>query len=84
MQNRQFLVEVPGNIEISPEILFRHLAEKFASMSNNKKVDTSSNYLIRPQESHRSLSNIVFTTDSRQMTSQSIDSSLSNNVRLLL
>ncbi|CAF3080757.1 unnamed protein product [Rotaria sp. Silwood2] len=59
-KNRQFLIEVPGNIEISPAVLFRQLAEKFASLANDKNEDTSSNYLIRPKQSIASLSNIIF------------------------
>ncbi|CAF4199925.1 unnamed protein product, partial [Rotaria sp. Silwood2] len=58
-KNRQFLIEVPGNIEISPAVLFRQLAEKFASLANDKNEDTSSNYLIRPKQSIASLSNII-------------------------
>ncbi|CAF1212523.1 unnamed protein product [Rotaria sordida] len=73
-KNRHFLIEVPGTIEISPAVLFRQLAEKFASLSNDKNEDTSSNYLIRPKQSKLSLSNIICVNDSRQMKTLSVDS----------
>ncbi|CAF1455081.1 unnamed protein product [Rotaria sp. Silwood1] len=69
IKNRQFLIEVPGNIEISPAVIFRQLAEKFANLANNTNEDTSSNYLIRPKQSKTSLSNITCVNESIPMNS---------------
>lgn len=58
-KSRQFLIEVPGSIEISPAVLFRHLAEKFSASSTEKNDDTPFNYLIRSKASQQSLSSVI-------------------------
>ena len=71
---RQFIIELPGDIEISPAVLFRHLAEKFSNSSNHKNNDTPSNYLIRSKQSHPTLPHIVSITDSSNHKSHFIHS----------
>ncbi|CAF1545047.1 unnamed protein product [Rotaria magnacalcarata] len=58
---RQFIIDVPGDIEISPAVLFRHLAEKFSDSPNDV---TLSNYLILSKQSHPTLSHVISITDS--------------------
>ena len=67
--NRQFLIEVPGNIDISPAVLFRYLGEKIVNISNNQNEDASANYLIRSKQTTVPLSNTAGMDDSRQMKS---------------
>ncbi len=77
-KNRQFLIEVPENIDISPAVIFRYLAEKFAHMPDDRNEVTTPNYLIRPQQTTISLSNMIDFNGSRRMTSP-LDHSVGNS-----
>jgi hypothetical protein len=77
--NRQFLIEIPGNLDISPAVIFRYLAEKFANMPNDQNEDVPANYLIRPTQATISLSNILDANGSRQMKSPMIHSPENSN-----
>jgi hypothetical protein len=76
--NRQFLIEVPGNIDISPAVIFRYLAEKFANMSNEQNKDKTADYLIHSKQTATSLSNMIGVESSRDRTPH-IDHSLDNS-----
>ena len=68
-KNRQIVVEIPENIDISPSIVFRYLADKLVNMSDNRNEESSPNYLIRPKHTTMSLLNITDVNGTRRMTS---------------
>jgi hypothetical protein len=78
-KNRQFLIDVPGNIDISPAVIFHYLGDKFADMSNDQNGVAPPNYLIRPKQTTVSLSNMVDSNDSRLMSSPLDDSASNSN-----
>jgi hypothetical protein len=68
-KNRQIVVEIPENIDISPAIIFRYLGEKLANMSGDQNEVSPPNYLIRPKQTTMSLLNMTDVYGSRHMTS---------------
>ena len=71
---RQFLIEVPGNLDVSPAVLFRYLAEKFANVPIDQNEDGPADYLIRPKQTSVSLSGITDKNGARQIKSPSVHS----------
>lgn len=86
-KNGQIIVEVHGNIDISPAVIFRYLGEKFANMPDDHNEGERPNYLIRPKETTVSLSDIIDSNGSRHMKSPSDhftnNANSSSEVRLL-
>ena len=64
---RQFLVEIPRSIEISPVTLFRHLADRLDHLSDDNSDDAFPSYLIRPKRLKSSLSDIAGLNDATQL-----------------
>jgi hypothetical protein len=65
--NRQFLIEMPRNLDISPAVIFRYLGEKFANMPDDQNEVVPPNHLIRPKQTTISLSNMIDFNGSRHM-----------------
>jgi hypothetical protein len=77
-KNRQIVVELPDDRDISPAIIFRYLAGKLANMSDDQNELSPPNYLIRSKQTTMSLLNITDVNGSRHMTSP-VDHSESNS-----
>ena len=70
-KKRQIVVEMPENIDISPSIIFRYLADKLANRSDDQNDVSAPSYLIRPKQTTLSLSSIIDTDGARHRTSPS-------------
>lgn len=47
-KNRQIVVEIPDNIDVSPKVIFRYLAEKLTDAPDDQNTPISHDYLFRP------------------------------------
>ena len=68
-RNRQIIVEIPANLDISPAIVFRYLGEKFVQTSDYPNEMSLPDYLFRPKQTSISLSNIIDVHGSTKMAS---------------
>ncbi|CAF0767474.1 unnamed protein product [Adineta ricciae] len=78
----QWLIEMPADINISPDVVFRYLSEKFSTMINNQNETIPSTYFIQPEPPILSIADLKYLHSSQRITSpteQSPDGSNSSS-----
>ncbi|UJR22440.1 hypothetical protein I4U23_025500 [Adineta vaga] len=79
-KRRQWLIEMPEDINISPGVIFQYLSEKFFHIMNNQNDSiSSSSYLLRPEPSTLSTIDLKYLHNSKRITSPVDESSDDSN-----
>ncbi|CAF0873749.1 unnamed protein product [Adineta steineri] len=68
-KNRQWVVEMPDDTDISPAVIFSYLSEKFRNLPDNQNEHASSNNIHRANQGQISSSNMIYCNGSKRMKS---------------
>lgn len=47
-ESRQIVIEIPKDMDVSPTVIFRYLAENLGDISDGQHTEISADYLFRP------------------------------------